>query len=101
MNSAARVGLRSVLGLAALTIACAPLPAAELPPLLPPSQLLQPLRDSWPSYSGDYTGQRYSALKQVDRANVSHLSLAWTLRLNGAVRDGKARNPFAPPSGLI
>ncbi len=43
--------------------------------------LLKPLRDSWPSYSGDYSGKRYSALKMVDKSNVQHLSLAWTSRV--------------------
>ena len=37
---------------------------------LDPAQLLKPLADSWPSYSGDYTGRRYSALTQINQANV-------------------------------
>jgi hypothetical protein len=32
---------------------------------LDPAALLKPLADSWPSYSGDYTGRRYSALTQI------------------------------------
>jgi alcohol dehydrogenase (cytochrome c) len=32
---------------------------------------------AWPIYSGDYSGKRYSALKQVNRSNVQHLELAW------------------------
>jgi len=51
---------------------------------LDPAQLLKPLADSWPSYSGDYTGRRYSALTQITQANVKQLSLAWTARLSGA-----------------
>src|SRR5580692_4632927 len=86
---------------AAVAVAADPPPSASLAPLLPPAQLLQPLKDSWPTYSGDYTGQRYSALRQADKTNVAHLSLAWTTRLNGEVRDGRARGPFAPPSALI
>ena len=101
MNIASRIAGRILALMAALPFAVGPVPAATLPPLLPPAQLLQPLKDSWPTYSGDYTGQRYSALKQVDKSNVAHLSLAWTLRLNGEVRDGKSRNPFAPPSDII
>jgi alcohol dehydrogenase (cytochrome c) len=89
---------------AALMLGCLGLAAgaAEAPaPLLPPAQLLQPLKESWPTYAGDYSGQRYSALKQVDRSTVGHLSLAWTTHMNGEVRDGRARGPFAPPSELI
>jgi alcohol dehydrogenase (cytochrome c) len=32
---------------------------------------------NWPSYNGDYTGRRYSALKQIDLSNVVQLRLAW------------------------
>ncbi len=43
-----------------------------------PEDLLKPLKDSWPTYNGDYTGKRFSALTQVNRANVKQLTLAWT-----------------------
>jgi len=43
---------------------------------LDPASLLKPLGDDWSSYSGDYSGRRYSALNQVGQANVKHLSLA-------------------------
>jgi alcohol dehydrogenase (cytochrome c) len=42
-----------------------------------PHDLLQPLKDSWPTYNGDYTGKRYSLLTPVDRSTVKHLTLAW------------------------
>jgi alcohol dehydrogenase (cytochrome c) len=37
---------------------------------------------SWLTYSGDYSGHRYSALKQIDRANVSRLKPAWMYQTN-------------------
>jgi alcohol dehydrogenase (cytochrome c) len=46
-----------------------------------PAELLKPLRDSWPTYSGDYTGKRYSALDQINQSNVMHLTLAWMCRV--------------------
>jgi alcohol dehydrogenase (cytochrome c) len=49
---------------------------------LDPSLLLKPLSDSWPTYSGDYSGKRYSALKLVNKLNVRHMTLAWTARMN-------------------
>jgi alcohol dehydrogenase (cytochrome c) len=49
---------------------------------LDPAAILKPLSDGWPSYSGDYTGRRYSALRQISTSNVKNLSLAWTVRLN-------------------
>jgi len=100
MTPARTIGLGAAMAVSVLAWAADP-PTSPLPPLLPPQQLLQPLQDSWPSYSGDYTGQRYSQLTQIDKSNVGQLSLAWTTRLNGEVRDGKARSPFAPPSEII
>ncbi len=61
-----------------------PGPAASLPPGtggVDPAALLKPLADSWPTYSGDYTGRRYSALKQINTTNVKGLTLAWTTRI--------------------
>jgi alcohol dehydrogenase (cytochrome c) len=34
---------------------------------LDPAALLKPLGDSWPTYSGDYTGRRYSSLTQINQ----------------------------------
>jgi alcohol dehydrogenase (cytochrome c) len=46
-----------------------------------PAELLKPLKDSWPTYNGDYSGRRYSALAQVNRTNVKNLTLAWMVRV--------------------
>jgi alcohol dehydrogenase (cytochrome c) len=48
---------------------------------LDPAAIRKPLADSWPVYSGDYTGRRYSALKLINTMTVKHLSLAWVARL--------------------
>jgi alcohol dehydrogenase (cytochrome c) len=56
-------------------------PAAASADGLDPASLLNPLADSWPTYSGDYTGRRYSALTQVNQTTVKNLTLAWTSRL--------------------
>src|SRR4051794_41096371 len=47
-----------------------------------PADLLKPLKDSWPTYNGDYSGKRYSALTQVNTTTVKNLSLAWMIRLS-------------------
>src|ERR1700677_831446 len=44
---------------------------------LDPADILKPLSDQWASYSGDMTGKRYSALKQIDTQTVKNLSLQW------------------------
>ncbi len=55
-----------------------------------PQELLKPLAESWPTYSGDYTGRRYSALKQINQTTVRQLTLAWVARLSdgGAAASG-------------
>ena len=71
---------------------------AQQAPLVPPSVLHQPLAGDWPVYSGDYTGQRYSLLTQVNVDNVKHLTLAWIARMNtsttGAIVGGEGKGDF-------
>ena len=55
---------------------------------LDPADLLKPLGDQWPTYSGDYSGKRYSSLKQINQTTVKSLTLAWTVRLTAV--PGKA-----------
>jgi alcohol dehydrogenase (cytochrome c) len=54
---------------------------------LDPSEILHPSPDSWPTYSGDYSGKRYSALDQIDQSNVQNLTLAWTARVTAGPND--------------
>ena len=61
------------------------LAAGQSPQGLDPAQLLKPLADSWPSYSGDYTGRRYSALTQVNQSNVKTLTLAFAAKVTGGL----------------
>jgi alcohol dehydrogenase (cytochrome c) len=57
---------------------------------LDPSQILKPLADSWPTYSGDYTGRRFSRLAAVNRLTVTRLSLAWVAELRPGAGSGEA-----------
>ena len=47
---------------------------------LDPAALLKPPADSWPTYHGDYSGQRHSRLTQITPANVHQLTLAWAFQ---------------------
>src|SRR3569832_215907 len=47
--------------------------------------LTKPLAENWTSYSGDYSGRRYSGLTKVDTKNVKPRSLEW---LNSNLRSG-------------
>jgi alcohol dehydrogenase (cytochrome c) len=56
-----------------------------------PAELLKPLKDSWPTYNGDYSGKRYSALAQLNQTNVTHLTLAWSTRVSPGAGGGGGR----------
>ena len=53
-----------------------------------PSQLSRPATDSWPTYNGDYSGRRFSPLKDITDANVQSVSLAWIYRLGAGTPPG-------------
>jgi alcohol dehydrogenase (cytochrome c) len=55
---------------------------------LDPANILKPLGDSWSTYSGDYSGKRYSTLTQINQATVKNLTLAWTTRLTAGSGGG-------------
>jgi len=63
---------------------------------LDPADILKPLSDSWLTYAGDYTGRRYSALKEINQSNVKNLSLAWTARLTAGPAGPMAAPAFGP-----
>ena len=39
--------------------------------------LVSPVAANWTSYNGDYTGRRYSALREITTSNVQQLRAAW------------------------
>src|SRR5690349_995355 len=63
---------------------------------LDPASINKPLGDSWPTYSGDYTGRRYSSLTQINQTNVKHMTLAWTRRLANGPGPAGPRAAGAP-----
>jgi acido-empty-quinoprotein group A len=66
------------------------IPLASLPVLLS-AQGLDPRAltlfeqppDGWPTYHGDYSGRRYSMLRQINASNVAALTVAWMYRVSG------------------
>src|ERR1700679_921429 len=52
--------------------------------------------DSWPTYSGDYSGRRFSTVAQINPSNVKNLTLAWAAHVAGGA-DTAGGGPFAPP----
>ncbi len=45
--------------------------------IAPDRLLVAPPREDWPSYNGDYSGRRYSALDQINPENVRRLRAQW------------------------
>ena len=43
---------------------------------LDPAQIGKPATDSWPTYSGDDSGRRFSPLTQIDQTNIKKVGLA-------------------------
>ena len=70
---------------------------------LDPALLGKPPIDAWPTYNGDYSGRRFSTLKQITTSNVKNLTLAWVYRLNtsatNAIVGGEGPSP-APGAPL-
>ena len=44
---------------------------------LDPALIGKPPADMWPTYNGDYSGRRYSALKQINSTNIKSITLGW------------------------
>ncbi|HEY0264539.1 MAG TPA: acido-empty-quinoprotein group A [Granulicella sp.] len=66
---------------------------------LDPASILKGAVDGWPTYSGDYTGQRYSPLKAITQSNIKSLSLAWATTLSaGPGAPTGAGTAVTPPS---
>ncbi len=49
---------------------------------LDPAKLLQPPTDTWPTYNGDYSGRRFSPLREINSLNVKAMTLSWIYRMN-------------------
>ena len=70
--------LKVVLGSLLLAILALVVTAAADPIDVQTTDLLvQPPKHNWPSYNGDYSGRRYSALDQINVSNVSQLRAEW------------------------
>ena len=48
--------------------------------------LTEPVGENWSSYNGDYTGRRFSSLRQIDKSNVARLRAAWVFHPGNSQR---------------
>ena len=74
---------RVVLAVLLAVLACTPMvvegqPAPTSVTTVNPEDLLtSPVGANWTSYNGDYTGRRYSTLREINPANIHQLRAAW------------------------
>jgi alcohol dehydrogenase (cytochrome c) len=54
-----------------------PAPISVAPQVNADDLRAQPVAEDWTSYNGDYSGGRYSSLKQINASNVAQLNAAW------------------------
>lgn len=70
---------------------------------LDPAAILNPHPESWPTYSGDYSGRRYSPLTDLNHNTVKNLTLSFVAKLtggsNGAIVGGEA--PTGAATGAV
>lgn len=48
--------------------------------------LARPVGENWPSYNGDYTGRRFSSLREINRGNVAQMRAAWVFHPGNSQR---------------
>ncbi|MDQ6758729.1 MAG: PQQ-binding-like beta-propeller repeat protein, partial [Acidobacteriota bacterium] len=64
-------------------------------------KLFNPPADTWPTYNGDYSGRRYSELKQIDSANIDSLKIEWMYRITGIGPQRGVGNPSIKSTPLM
>jgi alcohol dehydrogenase (cytochrome c) len=88
----------------ALSLGAGLLPLALLAQGLDPGLLTRPPVDAWPTHHGDYSGRRYSTLKEINARTVKSLTLAWVYRANtspgGAIIGGEGPEGPTPGGGV-
>ena len=62
------------------------------------AQLGRPQSVDWPTYNGDYSGRRYSALDKINQSNIDALSLQWVFRANPGREQQQAGGGSSTPT---
>jgi alcohol dehydrogenase (cytochrome c) len=88
----------------ALSLAAGLLPFALRADGLDPALLSKPPVEAWPTHHGDYSGRRYSTLREINTRTVKNLTLAWVYRANtsqgNAIIGGEGPETPAPGGGM-
>lgn len=57
--------------------------------------------DSWTSFAGDFTGQRYSTLKQINAGNVGQLTQQWVYKIADVASQRGAAVPVIKSTPIL
>lgn len=57
--------------------------------------------DVWPTYNGDYSGRRFSALDQINQSNMHQLKQEWAYRITGVGEQRGVGNPEIKSTPLM
>ncbi|HEY8998497.1 MAG TPA: hypothetical protein VIM60_11385, partial [Edaphobacter sp.] len=100
-----RCAAHAALAAAALLVAALPLAAQQQAPP-PPSLDLKSMRlfdkpqDIWPTYNGDYSGQRFATLTEVNQKTINRLKTKWAYKIEGVTIRGSG-NPTIKSTPLM
>src|SRR5205814_9439459 len=66
-------------------------PISAMIDVRPEHLLAVPTAENWPSYNGDYTGRRFTALSEINAGNVAQLRAQWVFHVRDST--GRATTP--------
>jgi alcohol dehydrogenase (cytochrome c) len=87
------------LAIAAAALACASSIRAQI--AVDPGGLGKAPVTTWPTFNGDYTGQRFSTLTQINPANVGQLAESWVFRITSVGAQRGAPIPIVKCTPLL
>lgn len=58
-------------------------------------------QDSWPTYNGDYSGRRFSAISQINQKNIGSLKTKWKYKISGIAPLRGIGNPVIKSTPLM
>ena len=90
---------RALSALAGLALAIPVLAAPNI--VLDPSVIGKTPIDSWTTFNGDYSGQRYSTLARITPANVNQLALQWQYKITSVGAQRGAPQPIIKATPLL
>jgi acido-empty-quinoprotein group A len=94
-------GVCAAIATAALATAAHFVPHISPGVFLDPNEIGKAPIASWPTFNGDYSGERYSTLTQIKPANVNRLAQQWVYKITGVGAQRGAPVPMIKCTPLL